>query len=75
MSQEFPTTSLDITKDFHILHNAYVCIHLLNSILKAKTYTLSLVWQTAQKTDAFTELGEPAIRAACTPQTMLDRHF
>ena len=27
MSQEFPTASLDITEDFHILHSAYV--HLL----------------------------------------------
>ena len=27
------------------------------------------------KTDAFTKLGEPAIRAACTPQTVLGRHF
>ena len=27
------------------------------------------------KTDAFTKLGEPAIRAACTPQTVLDRRF
>ena len=27
------------------------------------------------KTDAFTKLGEPIIRAACTPQTALDRHF
>ena len=27
------------------------------------------------KTDAFTKLGEPTIRAACTPQTVLDRHF
>ena len=31
MSQEFPTASLDITEDFHILHICY-------SILKAKTY-------------------------------------
>ena len=34
MSQEFPTNSLDITEDFHILHSAYICY----SILKAKTY-------------------------------------
>ena len=31
-----PTTSLDITKDFHILHSAY--IYICYSILKAKTY-------------------------------------
>ena len=36
MSQEFPTTSLDITEDFHILHSAY--IYICYSILKAKTY-------------------------------------
>ena len=28
-----------------------------------------------RKTDAFTKLGEPTIRAACTPRTVLDRHF
>ena len=27
------------------------------------------------KTDAFTKLGEPTIRAACTPQTVLGRLF
>ena len=27
------------------------------------------------KTDAFTKLGESTIRAACTPQTVLGRHF
>ena len=27
------------------------------------------------KMDAFTKLGEPTIRAACTPQTVLDRRF
>ena len=27
------------------------------------------------ETDAITKLGEPTIRAACTPQTELDRHF
>ena len=27
------------------------------------------------KTDAFTKLGEPTVRAACTPQTVLGRHF
>ena len=36
MSQEFPTASVDITEDFHILHSAY--IYICNSILKAKTY-------------------------------------
>ena len=36
MSQEFLTTSLDITDDFHILHSAYVLI--CYAILKAKTY-------------------------------------
>ena len=36
MSQEFPTTSLDITENFHILHSAY--IYICYSILKAKTY-------------------------------------
>ena len=36
MSQEFPTTSLNITEDFHILHSAYV--YICYSILKAKTY-------------------------------------
>ena len=36
MSQEFPTTSLDITEDFHILCSAY--INICYSILKAKTY-------------------------------------
>ena len=36
MSQEFPTASLDITEDFHILHSAYV--YICYSILKAKTY-------------------------------------
>ena len=36
MSQEFLTASLDIIKDFHILHNAYV--NICYSILEAKTY-------------------------------------
>ena len=27
------------------------------------------------KTDAFTKLGDPTIRAACTPQTVLGRHL
>ena len=36
MTQEFPTASLDITEDFHILHSAYV--YICYSILKAKTY-------------------------------------
>ena len=27
------------------------------------------------KMDTFTKLGEPTIRAACTPQTVLDQHF
>ena len=36
MSQEFPTASLDITEDFHILYSAYV--YIWYSILKAKTY-------------------------------------
>ena len=36
MSQEYPTASLDITEDFHILHIAYV--YICYSILKAKTY-------------------------------------
>ena len=36
MSQEFPTASLDITEDFHILHSAYV--YICYCILKAKTY-------------------------------------
>ena len=36
MSQEFLTASLDIIKDFHILHSAYV--NICYSILKAKTY-------------------------------------
>ena len=36
MTQEFSTAFLDITKDFHILHSAYICISY--SILKAKTY-------------------------------------
>ena len=36
MSQEFPTASLDITEDFHILNSAYV--YICCSILKAKTY-------------------------------------
>ena len=48
MSQEIPT------KDFHVLHSAYV--YICYSILQAKT-------------------GEPTIRAACTPQTVCDRHF
>ena len=26
MSQEFPTASMDITKDFHILHSAYTVL-------------------------------------------------
>ena len=34
MSQEFPTASLDITKDFHILHSAYV--YICYSIIKAE---------------------------------------
>ena len=146
MSQAFPTASLDITEDFHILQSAYV--YICYSILKAKTYnwlpnthtthmtsnnynlnkkqlgTSHLVISLAQKllscakfrslrvikkanfadigltvgtpagvaptkecfkrsrwfgkrhkTDAFTKLGEPTIRAACTPQTVLGRHF
>jgi len=36
MSQEFPTASLDIIEDFHILNSAYV--YICCSILKAKTY-------------------------------------
>ena len=36
MSQEFPTASLDITEDFHILHIAYV--YFCYCIFKAKTY-------------------------------------
>ena len=36
ISQEYPTASLDITEDFHILHIAYV--YICYSILKAKTY-------------------------------------
>ena len=36
MPQKFPTASLDITEDFHILHSAYV--YICYSILKAKTY-------------------------------------
>ena len=36
MSQEFPTASMDIAGDFHILHSAYV--YICYSILKAKTY-------------------------------------
>ena len=36
MSQEFPTASLDITEDFHILHSAYV--YICYSIRKAKSY-------------------------------------
>ena len=36
MSQAFPTASLDITEDFHILQSAYV--YICYSILKAKTY-------------------------------------
>ena len=27
------------------------------------------------ETDAFTKSGEPTIRAACTPRTVLDQHF
>ena len=27
------------------------------------------------KTDTFTKLGEPTIKAACTPKTVLGRHF
>ena len=38
MSQEFPTASLDITEDFHILHSTYVCI--CYSILETKTYNI-----------------------------------
>ena len=34
----------------------------------------ALVWQTAQM-HTFTKLGEPTIRAACTPRTILDQHF
>ena len=149
MPQEFPTASMDITEDFHILHSA--CVYICDSIFKAKTYNwlpnththtrpatttnkkqlgtshfllmvislaqtlllcakfwplrvikkdiilLTLDWQwgclTAllqwknvslkrsrwfgkrHKTDTFTKLGEPTIRAACTPQTELGRHF
>ena len=36
MSQVFPTASLDITEDFHILHNVY--LYICYSILKAKAY-------------------------------------
>jgi len=36
MSQEFPTASMDITKDFHVLHSAHV--YICYSILNAKTY-------------------------------------
>ena len=36
MSQEFLTASLDITKDFCILHSA--SIYICDSILKVKTY-------------------------------------
>ena len=40
MSQEFPTASMNITEDFHILHSAYV--YICYSILKAKTYNCLL---------------------------------
>ena len=40
MSQEFPTTSLNVTEDFHILHSAYV--YFCYSILKQKHTTGSL---------------------------------
>ena len=36
MPQEFPTASMDITEDFHILHSA--CVYICDSIFKAKTY-------------------------------------
>ena len=36
MSEEFPSSSLDITEDFYILHSAYM--YICYSILKAKTY-------------------------------------
>ena len=36
MSQEFPTASLDVTEDFHILHSAY--IYICYSIIRAETY-------------------------------------
>ena len=39
MSQEFPTASVDITEDFHILHSAY--IYICYSILKAKNIQLA----------------------------------
>ena len=39
MSQEFPTASLDIAEDFHILHGAYV--YICYSILKAKSIQLA----------------------------------
>ena len=35
MSQEFPTASLDIIEDFHILQSTYV--YICYSILKSKT--------------------------------------
>ena len=41
MSQEFPTASLNITKDFHILHSTYV--YICYSILKQKHTTGSLM--------------------------------
>ena len=36
ISQEFPSASLDITEDFHILHSVYV--YICYSILKTKIY-------------------------------------
>ena len=148
MSQEFPTASLDITEDFHILHSAYIYTFVIpsskqkhttgslththmtsnNYKQKATGHVTSLAnghftgadapfvceiatascnkkrrynfadiglavgspagfaptkacfkrsrwFGKGHKTNAFTKLGEPTIRAACTPQTVLDRHF
>ena len=144
MPQEFPTASLDTTKDFHILHSAKHVIlsskqkhttgswthtdthsHTQQQQLQTKSnwachiaakgqtlFSCAKFWPLQvikkrdnfadtglavgtpasfdlmkacfkrmcwfgnwHKTDAFTKLGEPTIRAACTPQTMLDQHF
>ena len=52
MSQEFPTASMDITEDFHILHSAYV--YICYSILKAKTYNWLPNTQTHRHTHTHT---------------------
>ena len=78
MSQEFPAASLDITKDFHILHSAYV--YICYSILKAETYNWLPNSNTHTHTHTHTHTQQQQTKnshltGSDTPFAMLDWHF